>query len=119
MINPRNKQFRLSASQIKPLATGHGGCMATDRITVDGQRVGYMSREATDRDYDSGWCFMAGDESQEYADTAGNYEIYDVNTIANYDPEIIPLLDAPPGSAFARNSVTGCFEQVPYEPPED
>jgi hypothetical protein len=31
------------------------------------------------------------------------FDIYDVNTIANYDPSIIGHLDAPLGSAFGRN----------------
>lgn len=53
---------------------------------------------------DSGWAFLAGDESQEYMDNPKNHNIYDVNTIANYDPQIIPLLDAPVGSAYIRTS---------------
>jgi hypothetical protein len=110
------KQFRLAADQIKSVATGHGSCIATDRITVDGCRVGYMYREGADRPHDSGWCFMAGDESDDYIDNAENFEIYDVNTIANYDPDIVPLLDSPPGSAFERDADTGHFEQVPFAP---
>ena len=109
------KSFRLAAAQIKARVEGYGYCYATDRITVDGQLVGYMYREPGDRTGDSGWRFFAGDESQDYVDNAANFEIYDVNTIANYDPEIIPLLDAPAGSAFARNAVTSTFEAVPFE----
>ena len=51
------------------------------------------------------WCFMSGHESQEYMDEPSNHAVYDVNTIANYDPEIIPFLNAPIGSAFERNEV--------------
>ena len=101
------------------MATGYGSCIATDRITVEGLSVGYMYREATVREFDSGWCFMAGNESQEYVDVPENLEIYDVNTIANYDPDIIPFLDAPAGSAFARDPQTGRFEKVPFEPLEE
>jgi hypothetical protein len=43
---------------------------------------------------------------------------YDVNTIANYDRDIIPLLDAPAGSAFMRDPRTGKFVEVEYEPEE-
>lgn len=111
------KSFRLAATEIKPRAKGYGYCYASDRITVDGWPVGYMYREPGDRSGDSGWRFFAGDESQDYADTAENFEIYDVNTIANYDPGIIPLLDAPAASAFARNAVTGAFEAVQFEEP--
>ena len=108
-----NKRFHLGAAQIRELAPGRGRCFATDLITVDGQRVGYMYREEpTDAD-DSGWRFFAGSESQEYMDDAGNLELYDVNTIANYDPEIIPFLDAPVGTAYERARGSGPFVAVP------
>ncbi len=112
------KQFFLSASQLRRLATGHGGCIATDMITVEGQKVGYMYREAPDNDIDSGWRFMSGYESDEYMDNADNHAIYDVNTIANYDPEIIPLLDAPVKAAYQRDLETGKFVEVEFQPPE-
>ena len=106
------KQFALRADQIKPLAKGRGGCLATDMITVDGCKVGYMYREQPDNDIDSGWRFMAGIESQKYLDDANNLQIYDVNTVANYDQEIIPFLDAPTGSAFERERHSGKFVEV-------
>jgi hypothetical protein len=103
---PLNKQFKLSAEQIRPLATGRGGAIASDRITVDGRPVGYMYRTPPRNELDSGWAFLAGDETDAYMNNPSNHAIYDVNTIANYDPEIIRLLDAPIGSAFIR-SATG------------
>jgi hypothetical protein len=114
------KKFHLQANEILQLAPGRGGCIATDMITVHGQRVGYMYRLAPDskskfHDMDSGWTFLAGTESQDYLDEPRNLAIYDVNTIANYDPEIIPLLDSPLGSAFARESISGRF--IPTAPP--
>ena len=84
------------------LAPNRGSCYATDEITVKGNLVGFMYREQPDNPTDSGWRFFAGTESQEYVDDPNNLAIYDVNTIANYDPEISPLLDAPIGSAFER-----------------
>ena len=111
------KQFKLRADQIRTLVTGYGSCIATDRITVDGERVGYMYRETPhDRD-DSGWHFFAGDESQEYVDNPSNLAIYNVNTIANYDPEIAPFLDEPPGTAWARDSA-GRFVKDRIDPIE-
>ena len=88
-----SKNFRIPASQIKPLVVGKGSCIASDRITVDGQLVGFMYREMPGDDLDSGWRFFAGDESQAYADDQEHFEIYDVNTIANYDPGIVAMLD--------------------------
>jgi hypothetical protein len=102
MAVPIKKQFRLSADEIQPLATGRGGAIATDRITVQGRPVGFMYRLAAEYEWDSGWVFTAGDESDAYMDDPDNFATYDVNVIANYDPDIIPLLDAPIGSAFIR-----------------
>jgi hypothetical protein len=66
---------------------------------------------------DSGWAFLAGDESEAYMAENGNHDIYDVNTIANYDRDIIPLLDAPVGSAYIRTS-RGLEQDPEGAPPE-
>jgi hypothetical protein len=105
----QDKKFYKSADQIKPLAQGHGGCIASDEIPVRGRRVGYMYREQPHNGLDSGWRFLAGDESDEYMDDPDKHGVYDVNTIANYDAEIIPYLEAPIGAAFARDPETGEF----------
>jgi len=114
-----SKQYRLTADQIKPLAEGHGGCIATDMITVDGYPVRFMYREAPDNDVDSGWRFMSGFEDDTYMDAPANHAVYDVNTIANYDPSIIPFLDAPEGSAFEKAPESERFLAVTdWAPPE-
>jgi hypothetical protein len=97
-----DKTFRLAGAEIRPIAEGYGACFATDRITVDGRQVGYMYREEPDNSLDSGWRFSAGDESDEHMDDPNNSGVYDVNTIANYDREIVSLLDSPIGSHFVR-----------------
>lgn len=99
-----DKHFRLPADQIVSIAPGRGSCIASDRITVDGRPVGYAYREPPDHDVDSGWRFFAGDESQEYADEPANFAVYDVNTIANYDPDIVPLLDEQAPVQFERSA---------------
>jgi hypothetical protein len=113
----KHKKYRLADKDIRPLVNHSGGCIASDRITVDGLPVGYMYREPPDEAADTGWRFMAGDESQEYMDEAANHGVYAVNTIANYDQDILPFVDAPIGSAFGRNPETGRFE--PVESPVD
>jgi hypothetical protein len=105
------KKFALRAD----LAPNRGGCIATDMITVEGHKVGYMYREEPDNDIDSGWRFMSGRESPAYMDDAANLAVYDVNTVANYDPDIIPFLDSPVGSTFERADGTGAFAAVEDE----
>jgi hypothetical protein len=96
------KRFKLSREQIMPIATGHGGCLATDMITVDGHPVRWMYREEPNNPMDSGWRFFAGFETDDYINDLTHTAIYNVNTIANYDRTIIPFLTAPVGSAFER-----------------
>jgi hypothetical protein len=111
-----DRQFKIPADQIKPLAEGHGACLATDMITCDGHKVGYMYREEPFFENDSGWRFFSGRETEEYADNPDNTAIYEVNTIANYDPAIIPLLNSPTNTAFERRGLFKKFVQVPFEP---
>lgn len=97
-------QVKLREEDIKDLAVGRGACFATDMITVLGKPVGCMYRDDPKDDVDSGWVFLSGEESDDYMRNSNNHHIYDVNTIANYDPSIIDFLDAPFGSGFERNS---------------
>ncbi len=106
------KIFKLKKEEILPIAKGYGGCMATDKITIEGNRVGFMYREKPMNDIDSGWRFFSGYEDDEYINDASHTSIFEVNTIANYDPDIIPFLDAPIMSVFERNINTGMFEAV-------
>ena len=115
----KNKTFRLQPEQIKPLAEDYGACIASDAITVEGQKVGFMYREDPDNDVDSGWRFLSGTESDEFLDDPENLGLYDVNTIANYDGDIIPLLDAPSGAAYERDPETGEFVEVVLEDEDD
>ena len=115
------KNYRLQPTDIKELLPdldGPTGCLATDRVVVDGSKVGYMYREEPDADRDmpdSGWRFFAGDENDDYMDDAGNSGIYALNTIANYDPEIIPFLDAAYGTAFGRDG-NGVLREEAFAP---
>lgn len=111
------KTYMLSAKDIRPLAVNRGGAIASDRITVEGKRVGYMYRNPPLNAQDSGWAFLAGDESEEELADASKAGIFDVNTIANYDPAIIQYLDAPVGSAFIRKG--DIFSSDPLGAPND
>lgn len=98
--------------ELKPLAVNRGGCLATDRITVDGQKVGWMYREKPSNKLDNGWRFFSGNESREYINNLIHTHPYDTNTIANIDPEIVPYLDSPFNSAFERNPKTNKFNKL-------
>lgn len=106
------KRYKIPAEQIRDIARGYGACFASDEILVGGFPVGYMYREDPDFSEDSGWRFLSGGETQQYVDDPDNFAIYDVNTVANYDPAIVPFLSAPIGSAFERD---GAGQLVPMK----
>ena len=118
----RNRDYHVKAEDVKSLLPdwkGPDGCIATNRITVEGYKVGYCYREKSDGDWDSGWRFTAGDESEAYMDDPNNAGIYKLNTICNDDPDIIPLLNTPAPCAFERDE-NGVFQQIKnWKPDED
>ena len=118
----RNRDFHVKAEDMKNLLPdweNATGCIATNRITVEGCKVGYCYREKADGDWDSGWRFTAGDESDEYMDDPNNAGIYSLNSICNDDPDIIPLLNTPAPCAFERDE-NGVFQQIKdWKPDED
>ena len=118
----RNRDYHVKAEDMKNLLPDWeeaSGCIATNRITVEGCKVGYCYREKADGNWDSGWRFTAGDESDEYMDDPNNAGIYGLNTICNDDPDIIPLLNTPAPCAFERDE-HGVFQQIKdWKPDED
>ena len=116
----RNRDYHVKAEDVKHLLPdweGADGCIATNRITVEGCKVGYCYREKPDGGWDSGWRFTAGDESEAYMDDPNNAGIYKLNTICNDDPDIIPLLRTPAPCAFERDE-NGVFQQIKDWKPE-
>ena len=79
------------------------GCLVSDRITKEGYKVGYMYREEPDEGRpDSGWRFLAGNEDDEYMNDSSNCHVMAINTVCNYDPDIIPYIYSKIGSVFIR-----------------
>lgn len=101
------KNYCLQPEDISPILVNwreSGGCIASDRITVDGCEIGYMYREdPTSNVPDSGWRFFAGDEDEAYINSAEKTGVYHLNTICNFDPKIIKFLHSPSGSAFFKD----------------
>src|SRR5689334_6791405 len=111
------KRFALSKEQIKPLLPSKcGGGMASDRIMVDGVPIGYMYRSCESANpVDTGWRFLAGDETPEDLNDVEKCGVYSLNTIANYDSDIIPYLQTPAPCAFEK--IRGTHRYRPVDPP--
>ncbi|MDR2761009.1 MAG: DUF2185 domain-containing protein [Planctomycetaceae bacterium] len=102
-----DKKYRFTNAQLKPLALDLGNCYASDMITVEAFKVGFLYRQKPESENDSGWRFLTGFETDHYINNPDNFAQFDVNWIANCDPEILPLLNNPVGSAFGRDPSKG------------
>lgn len=79
------------------------GCIVSDKITKEGFKVGYMYREKPLLGRpDSGWRFLAGNEDEEYMSNPSNHHAFAINTICNYDKDIIPYVKSEVGAAYIR-----------------
>lgn len=97
------KEFIIDEKDIKQLTELKGGCIVSNKITKEGYKVGYMYRENPSNNFcDSGWRFFAGDETEEYCNDSNNFNIFELNTVCNYDISIEGKLEAPVGSSFIK-----------------
>ena len=87
-------------------------CFVSNRILRDGQPIGYLYREEPDTEQDSGWRFLAGDESDDYMGDAENLSFVSMGAVLNHDDSVLDLLEEPLGSAFERNLASGQFDRV-------
>ncbi|MFN8259189.1 MAG: DUF2185 domain-containing protein [Bacteroidales bacterium] len=89
-------------SLIKDLVKEMGYSLVSAKIFRDGMKVGYMYREKPEEDEDSGWHFLSGTEDDDYVDDPDNSKYFGVNTVANFDPAIIPYLKNKTGTELER-----------------
>ncbi len=108
-----DKIFKIKPEELKQIIKDERGCLATDKITVEGMKVGFMYRDRPDEDIenDSGWRFFSGTEEQDWVDDINNCEIISINTMANYDPAILPYLKSKVGSEWERIEGTDKFRE--------
>lgn len=106
------KAYKIAPNDILKLIPSMGGGICTDKITVDGLPIMYMYRDEPVNTKDSGWRFFSGTEDSDYMANAGFHSVYDLNTIANYEPAIIPFLNHPVGSEFERSDDKGKFIKI-------
>ncbi len=73
------------------------------KLQLRAVKFGYMYRENPSNNMDSGWRFFEGSETDEYLNNPNNSHIYKLNTICNYDKDIIEFLNAQYGVAYVRD----------------
>lgn len=59
----------------------------------EGWKVGYMRRDASVNESDSGWSFLAGNEDDEYYNDYKNIALVSVQEVYQLDPDIWIYID--------------------------
>lgn len=90
-------------------------CFVTARVLHDGAPIGYLYREAPEREDDSGWRIFAGDETDEYFADEDTTFYVSLGAVLNRDDAILPLLEAEVGSIFERVAGSNTFVAVDEE----
>lgn len=98
------KTYKLKNEDIKHILdwSKPDGCKASDDIVVNGKKVGYMFREYPIDNYDSGWRFFSSKE--DYLLNYNNCDTFKLNTICNYDQDIIKYIDSKYYSYYIREN---------------
>jgi hypothetical protein len=85
--------------------------LVSNRILRDGAPVGWIYREHAELD-DSGWRVYSGDEDQQYADDASNFDLVPLQDLLRVDPTLKRIISAPVGAAYERRRGETGFRQV-------
>lgn len=75
------------------------------KITREGWKAGYMERNKPVNENDSGWSFLAGNETDEYVSDFKNIELVYVGDVwQQFDRDIFKYIDMPVGTRLIRIS---------------
>ena len=85
-------------------------CIVSNKILRERKPIGYFCRDEEESTMengrkDSGWVFMSGEESDEYANNPDNLTFTTLGIVLNINDSFIDLLDEPVGSAFAWDEI--------------
>ena len=74
------------------------------KIMDEGWKIGYMCRDEAINENDSGWCFMAGNEEDDYMNDYQNIMVMNINEVIKYDNVIWTYINNPVGTSLIRIS---------------
>ncbi len=85
-------------------------CICVKRLVEQKRKVRLCTERRRIRRMTAVGVFFSGDETEEYVNDPENIGIYDIQTITEIDPDVLPLLESPVGSMFEREEETEPFK---------
>lgn len=114
------KKLAVDPETAPPMVPPLGLGVATDSVMVEGWPVQTMVRAAPAHEDDSGWSFTSGLESEDELGDPARSGAYDLDLVANIDPDVLPFLTWPVGTVVERATPSSPLKVVegPQEPPQ-
>ena len=78
--------------------------IVSKKVREEGWRIGYGMRDEPTGEYDSGWFFCVGNETDEYINNPDNLELWTVNSVIMTEPALKQFITEPLGTAIIRVS---------------
>jgi hypothetical protein len=78
------------------------GAIVTRSVLEDDEPIRFAERLDPRNESDSGWCFCAGTEDDEYMGDPDNLAVVSLAVVIDRFPEIDDILEAPEGATFRR-----------------
>lgn len=97
----------IPAKAIKALLPEDVGLMfarVSPTVMTRGDTIVHMERLPASRPNDSGWCFYCQSDSDDEQVTAAQLRWVRLNTVCNYEPQVMSLLSAAQGTIFYRDA---------------
>lgn len=89
-----------------------GIVLVSNKILEAKETPGWMYRESTDRDGDSGWRVFSGNEDDSYLSNPANFKLISADSLILIDDSLKANLLAPVGYSFEKNHETMKWEIV-------
>lgn len=83
-----------------------GYIIASSEVMNENKPIAYLYREAPDNENDSGWRVFSGYESDEYANDASNFAMYNAETVIQLSPDIVNVIAEDFPVSFERDAQT-------------
>lgn len=86
---------------MRQIALRYSAAIVTKKI-LDGEPIIFAERLEPNNEQDSGWCFSAGTESDEYMTDPNNMALVALGSLIQRDDALNAIIEAPVGSVFRR-----------------
>lgn len=92
--------------------------IVSQKVSLDGEAIGFLYREAAAFEHDSGWRLFSGWESDEYVADAAHFDTLPLSEVVAMQPEIQALFNEQQGAWEWSDEAEGFVAVQDWQPQE-